>query len=180
MAKIEAPAIHTGKSKARYAKDFFREHDKGSSRPAFCYPSSIQTLREDTSKLEKLLSSRMIDPSREPELKARHRMLKKRLTEIDKQTNEIRKEIKEDSDYWSGRRKELMELIRENTPSKTDRQKKRVSPQEVIKREKGLKGKLPPLEHGGDSLTLQEAKKEFMIVSKAMDEDSNISFLEKE
>ncbi len=174
--------ISTSKTRARFASEFFRPHDKGSARPAFCFPSAIQTMREDYNKIEKLLNSRLFNAANEPELKARRNQLKNRLRDIDKQLVEVRKEVSgENADYWNGRRKELGEKIREISPSKTDRAKKRVSPHEVLKREKGGKGIIKISdEHGGDALTLSEAKKEFMIISRAMDEESGIGALEKE
>lgn len=180
MSKVESPAIITSKTRAMYGKDLFREHDKGSARPAFCYPSSIQTLREDTGRLEKLINSRMVEPTKEPELRVRLKQLKTRLSAIDKQITEVKKEIKANPDHWDGRRKDLIKLIQEYSPSKNDRTKKKVSAYDVLRREKGAKGKLPPLEHGGDSMTLSEAKKEFMIISRAMDEESSISIIEKD
>lgn len=177
--EIGAPAVIV-RDRARSAKEFFRDHDKGSARPAFCYPSSVRAFKEEASKLEKLFRDRMVHPTREVELSEKLRSMKQRISEIDKQAAEVKKEMKADPDYWDGRRKELAEMIKEYTPSKSTRKKKLVSPREILSREKGTKGKLPKLEHGGDSMSLEEAKKEYMIISRAMDEESNISYIEKE
>lgn len=178
--KFGAPGIIIKSEPKRSMRQFFFPHDKGSGRPAFCYPENISSLKEDTEKLEKLIQSRMIHPSHELEAKDRLRQLKGRLKEIEKQQHEVKTEMSKNREFFTSRREELAVLIREHTPSKSQRKLKKVSGREIYAREKGLKGKLPALLHGGETFTLEEAKREFMMLSKALGEDSDISHVEKD
>lgn len=181
MAKKEigAPAIIVKDGPKRHGRDFYSEHDKGSMLPAFCYPTSVRSFKEEADKLEKLFKSQNVPATREHELKEKLRSMKERIAQIDKQDKETRRAIKDDPDYFNARREELRQAIRDMSPSKSDRKKKRVSPREVLQREKGDKGKIR-MQHGGDLLTLQEAKQEFKILSHAMDEEAGIQYVEKE
>lgn len=171
------------KERARRGRDFFRDHDKGSIRPAFCFPSAISNMREEYEKMEKLLKDPQgVEASHRPVLEQKAAMMRDRLDSIDKQVSEVRKEIKADPDYWDTRRKELQEQIRDLTPSKSDRKLKRVSPWKINKMEKGGEGgkaKAVKLSTG-EEFTLSEAKTEFQIISRAMGEDSDIRSIEKE
>ena len=165
------------REKARSAKDFFREHDRGAAKPAFCYPRNVEDMREEIKKIETLIKDNNVMPTRRRTLEAQLQQKKDRISLIDKQTKEVKKDINEDQDYWDKRRNTLAEKIRDNTPSRRDIKEKRVSAWTVNKLEKGAKGKL---DIDGEKMTIEQAKNEYQIISRAMDEESNIGFLQRD
>lgn len=172
--------IQTSKTRevARRGMDFFRDHDKGSARPAFCYPSAIQSLREEYDKIDRLLKDpHGVEASHRPVLEEKREKMKQRLDSIDEQIQDVRKAVKADPDYWEKRHKELGEQIRDISPSKSQRKLKKVSAFRVNRMEKGEKSiKLST----GEKFNLSEAKKEYQIISRALDKESNVGMIEKD
>lgn len=179
MAKeFSTPAIIVKDGPKRRIDDFRRDHDKGSARPAFCYPRNIEDLKSEVNRAEKFLASNPeITPERKSALITQTKMKKDRLESIEAQVKEVKKEFNKDTKYWEERRKELAEKIQSNTPSRTDVKEKRVSPWAVNKMEKGLKGKIGL--STGESMTLEEIKKEYQGISRMMDEESNVGYIQR-
>lgn len=151
-----------------YPKDyqiFFGPLDKGAAKPAFCYPERIRILKEEVRKMERNLSMGYISPERKPAYEGRLKERKARLDAINENTANAKKIIANDPDYWVKRRKELGEEIRNAMPSRKDVEKKRVNPYRVNKMEKGGLG---------------EMKREYIIISRALGEESNVSFLQRD
>ena len=149
---------------------FFTAVDKGSSRPAFCLPTQVERYQEDVDKMEKAISMGQVQPERKLAFEQKYKQKKERLDQLRDNQNNAKKIIKEDPDYWAGRRKELAEEIKAATPSRKDIKRRHVNPHKVIRMEKD---------------GLERKKQEYIIISRAMrtaghDVDSDISFLERE
>ena len=63
------------------------------------------------------------------------------------------------------RRNDLGEEIAGTMPSRDDIRKRRVNPHKIIRQEKG---------------GFEEKKKEYIVISRLMGEDSNVSFLQRD
>lgn len=173
--------IITGKTrdKARRGSDFLRDHDKGSRKPAFCYPRNVEDLKTEVERTQKFLErygDRDIAPERRAALQTDLTKKKARLDAIQAQTKEAKQEFKSDPDYWNNYRKELAQNISENTPSRTDVKDRRVNAWQVNKVEKGVKGKKTV---NGMLMSNEEMKTEYQIISRLMDEDSDVGHLQR-
>jgi len=162
----EAPKESIGRVHPKDYRIFYGPHDKGAAKPAFCYPQRIQTLQEEVRSMERNLDMGFVSPERKMAYEARLRERKTRLDGINKATEDANKIIEENKDFWAGRRKELGREIRSAMPSRKDVEKRRVNPYRVSKMEK----------EGG----LGEMKREFIVISRLLKEESNISFLQRD
>ena len=149
-----------------FRKAFFDPKlDKGASKPVFCYPKRKQDLEEEVAKMEKTLDGGNINKEHEMTYRLRHKERKERLDAIHEAEDNAHKNFDQDKDYWVKRREDLKEEIRNTMPTRADIQKRRVNPHKIIKTEKS---------------GFEEKKKEFIVISRLMDEDSNISFLQRD
>jgi hypothetical protein len=146
-------------------RDFYGPLDKGSAKPSFCYPKRKEALKEDISKMERVLESGHIAKDHEMDAKLTLKQKKERLKAIDAQEGEAAKLFKEHKDDWMKRRGELAEEIRMSMPTETDVKKRRVNPHKVLRNEK---------------TGLEDKKKEFIVLSRLAGEDSNVSFLQRD
>ena len=157
-------------------KQFFNPVDKGSAKPAFCYPKRAQNLREELKSMERTLDSGLIDPSRRMAYEQKKNILAKRVSEIDASFDNAREIIEKSKDGWKTRRDNLAKKIEQSSPSKQDVRTRRVNPHTVLKQEKeGLKGERP----------LEQDKRDYTIISRAFQaageyEEANHSFLQKD
>lgn len=146
-------------------REFWGKHDKGAAKPAFCYPQRVNNLREEVRSMERNLERGFVSAERKMAYEARLKERKERLDGIDESTARVKRSIDNDKDYWVKRRKDLGSEIRTAMPSRSDVQKRRVNPYKIAKMEKeGL----------GDK------KREYIVISRALGEESNISFLERD
>jgi hypothetical protein len=165
------------KSKHGYGmKQFFRPVDKGSAKPAFCYPRRAEGLREELRTMERNLEQGNVDPERKMAYEQKAEQIRKRVSEIDASFENAKSIIDKDPDKWLKRRDVLAEEIADRMPTKDDVRKRRVNPHRVLREEKeGTRGSQP----------LEQLKREYTIISKAFQargdfEDSNSSFLQKD
>jgi hypothetical protein len=155
----------------RNYREFWGPHDKGAAKPAFCYPGRIQDLQEEVSKMERNLEMGWVSPERKMAYEMRLRQRKERLDSIKEHSERVQNIISKDKDWWVRRRSELGETIRNAMPRRKDIAQRRVNPFKVMKMEKeGIGGKP----------SLGELKKEYIVISRALGEESNISFLERD
>jgi len=145
---------------------FFLPVDKGSSRPAFCYGKKSEFLKEDIDTMKKNLETGAVAPERKSEYKARLNNVEERYDQITESHENAKKIISENPDKWIERRNELAEKIKEGMPTRKDVKDRRVNPHANLRREK----------EGG----LEKMKNEYRIISRALGEESNISFLQKD
>jgi hypothetical protein len=180
MAKeFSTPAIIIKDGPRKRVDEFRRDHDKGSRRPAFCYPRNIEDLKSEVDKAERFLASNPeISPERKAELSAQTKKKRERLESIQEQVKDVRKEVKTNGAYWQQRLEEFKTLIQENSPSRTDIKEKRVSPWAVHRMEKGLKKKIV-VPSTKEAMTLEEIKVEYQGMCKMMDEDSNVGYVQR-
>ena len=145
---------------------FFMPIDKGSAKPAFCYGRRKRDLEEEVNGMERALE--MGHVSSEKKIKYKRDLAEKhyRLEQIKECGENARKIVEEDKDYWVKRREKCAEAIRDATPSRKDVKQRVVNPHAVLRREK---------REG-----LEEIKREYQIISRALGEESNISFLQKD
>ena len=163
--------------KGRYGtSQFYKEIDKGSSKPAFCYPRRAQVLKEEFHTMEKNLDMGHITPERKMAYAQKMKQLGKRIEQIDESFNNAKEIIESNKDGWKSRRDNLAEKISEMTPTRDDVIKRRVNPFAVLRREKqGEKGSKP----------LEKMKREYTVISRAFQaagefEEANHSFLQKD
>lgn len=153
-----------GKGKTDISR-FYTPIDKGASKPAFCYTKKIENLKEEVGSMRRAIEQGRVTGERKMTFEQNLNQKVKRLKEIEDNVNNAKKIIKEDPDLWAKRREEIAEVIKEATPSRSDEMKRRVNPHAVLKNEK---------------TGLGELRKEYVIISKAMGEESNTTFLQKD
>lgn len=163
--KAESPQESLGRVHPRDYRIFWGPHDKGAAKPAFCYERRLNDLKEEVGKMEKNLAMGYITAERKMAYEARLKQRKDRLDGIMASTEAAQKIIEKDKDYWVKRREELGEEIRSSMPSRKDVQKRRVNPYRVAKMEKDGLG---------------EKKKEYIVLSRLLGEESNTSFLQRD
>ena len=152
-------------------KTFFMPVDRGSARPAFCYPKHREFMSDEVNSMQKALDNGMVAPDRR--MQVEHDLIKhrERLDQINESWDNAEKVIKANPDYWAARREQLASEISDAVPSRKDVKERRVNPHKNLNLEK----------QGG----LEEKKNEFRIISRAMqaagmDAESNVAFLQKE
>ena len=147
-------------------KLFYGPHDKGAARPSFCYPQRMDKLEEEVRSMRRSLEMGFVTAERKMAFEAKLKQREERLDSLKANTERVQKIIDKDRDAWHRRRKELAEIIREATPSHKDIEKRRVNPFRELRKEK----------EGG----LGEIKKEYIVISRALGEESNVSFLQRD
>ena len=165
------------KSSGRYGTNqFFKPVDKGSSKPAFCYPRRAEALKEELSHMKNSLKRDMVTPERRMIYEQKMKQLEGRVREIDDSFSHAKEIIEKEKDGWATRRKNLAEKITEMTPTRDEKRKRIVNPHAVLRREKqGEKGEIP----------LEQIKRDYTIISRAFQaagdyEEANHSFLQKD
>ena len=165
------------KSQGRYNMgQFFRDVDKGSSKPAFCYPRRTDGLKEELSQMDRNIKEGVIDPERKMGYELKANKIRERVNLIDESFKNAKEIISKNPDAWKTRRDNLATEISERTPTRDDKEKRRVNPHGVLREEKvGT----------GDSRPLEDVKREYTIISRAFQargdyEESNHSFLQKD
>lgn len=161
----ESPKESIGRVHKEDYRVFFGPLDKGAAKPAFCYPERVRILKEEVRKMEKNLEMGYISPERKMAYEGRLKERRARLDGINEGTANAQKVIAADPDFWVKRRKELAKEIRGAMPSRKDVEKRRVNPYRVNKMEKSGLGEL---------------KKEYIVISRALGEESNTSFLQRD
>ena len=158
-------------------RQFFMPVDKGSAKPAFCYPRRAEAMQEELISRKKLLKSGALDGQENKmsyELKTKE--IGKRVDEIFGSFERAREIIEKAPDSWSKRRQTLADEIKERTPTRADKAQKLVNPHAVLREEKVGTGANRPLE---------EVKREYTIISRALQArgesaEANTSFLQKD
>lgn len=161
---VVGPTIIVKKGRPKDFRKFFGPLDKGANKPSFCYPGRIERLREEVSNMEKALDNKHVPPDHEQVFRQRFKTRKERLDKIMEHSKEAKAHFNEDPDYWKGRFTELKEEIRKTMPSRKDVKEKRVNPHSVLKQEKS---------------GFEEKKREFMVLGKLLEEETNISHLQR-
>ena len=163
--------------RGRYSMNqFFRPVDKGSAKPAFCYPRRTEGLKEELAQMERNIKDGRVDPERAMGYQLKAKKIKERVSLIDESFKSAKEIIDKSPDAWKTRRDNLATEIQERTPTRDDKRKRRVNPHSVLRDEKvGSREKRP----------LEEVKREYTIISRAFqargdDEESNHSFLQKD
>ena len=147
-------------------RQFFMPVDKGSARPAFCYPKKKEYMEEEVRTMERNLESGNVAPERRMEYKMKLGQLSERLDLVKESCENAEKIVAKDPDAWKKRRDELAKEISDGMPTRDDVRKRRVNPHANLRREKqeGLEAK----------------KNEYRIISRALGEESNVGFLQKD
>ena len=157
-------------------KQFFSPVDKGSARPAFCYPRRTQGLKEELANMERNLKEGTVDPEQKMAYELKAKKIAQRVEEIEGSFDKAKEIIDKAPDSWKTRRDTLAEEIALRSPTREDKRKRRVNPHAILREEKvGGQGKRP----------LEEIKREYTIISRAFQargdyEESNSSFLERD
>ena len=139
--------------------------DKGASKPIFCYPERKKRFEEETQGMRRLLDSGNINSEHKMSYELRVKEREKRLESMNSAEGKARESFEQDKDYWVKRRNDLGEEIAGTMPSRDDIRKRRVNPHKIIRQEKG---------------GFEEKKKEYIVISRLMGEDSNVSFLQRD
>ena len=165
------------KSGGRYGtSQFFKPVDKGSARPAFCYPKRAENLKEDLRKMEKTLEMGYVTPERKMAFELKTKEVRNRVAQIDESFDNAKKIIETSKDGWKTRLDNLGEEISKMTPTRKDVKDRRVNPHTVLRREKkGDKGSRP----------LEHIKRDYTIIARALqasgeDVESDHSYLQKD
>lgn len=158
--------IHVKKGRPKdYRKALYdAELDNGANKPSWTYTGRIKAMKDRLGSMEKSQSEGWVPPEERARYDHNYKREKERLEKILESKEKADKWFEENKDYAAQRREELAEHIKEGMHSKTDGMGKKVNPHTVLKREKG---------------GLEEAKREFMVLSKGLGEESNITFLQK-
>ena len=154
------------KEKSRQAgyKQFIGEVSKGSARPAFCNPGGIKKLKETIDDMKENLEVGNVSPEQRMKYKMNLKKHEDRLTDINDEKEMGLKIIKENPEYWVKRRDQLEKEIRAETPTRKDVKDKLVNPHTAYRKE--MEG-------------LRDKKLEFQIISPLLNEDSDISYLQR-
>lgn len=181
MGKFEAPAIHTSKTKAKSYKDFFGRHDKGAPFPAFCKPRLVESMKEEARSMRKNIEQDLVKPEAKLRYRAECEKREQRVSEIEHDIEEARKMLNAEPDRWAKRREMLAQMVQEAMPRETDVKKGRVDPHRILDMEKGFNPRITPKDpETGAPLPLSEAKKEYQIISRLMEEESSVEYLRKD
>lgn len=148
-----------------YKELFYGPLDKGSSKPSFCYPLRKEALKEEIKKMERALDSGYVPKEREMESRVTLKTRKERMDAINSQEKDAKKIFNENKDVFMKRRSELAEEIKQAMPSRTDVRKRVVNPHSVLKKEKS---------------GLEDKKKEFIVLSRLAEEESNTTYLQRD
>jgi hypothetical protein len=157
-------------------RQFFTPVDKGSAKPAFCYPRRTQGLKEELAQMERNIRDGNVDPQQKMSYDLKAKKIRQRVGDIDQSFEKAKEIIDKAPDAWKTRLQTLSAEIAERTPSREDKRKRRVNPHGVLREEKvGSQGKRP----------LEEIKREYTVIARAFQargdyEESNHSFLEKD
>ena len=146
-------------------RQFFGEVDKGSAKPSFCYPKRKQDLEEEISKMERNLEIGNVGEENRMSYKLKVDKKRERLTKINESEENSKKLFNQDKDAWIERRNKLKEEISSGLPTRADVKKRHVNPHKIARMEKegfGVK------------------KQEYIVLSRLAEEDSNVSFLQKD
>lgn len=146
-------------------REFYGELDKGSNKPSFCYPKRKEALKEEIDRMERALDSGYIGKDREMQIKQDLQKRKERIEKINEQEEKAKKLFNENKDAWMKRREALAEEITGSMPSRDNVKKKTINPFSTLKKEKG---------------GLEEKKREYIVLSRLAEEESNVSFLQKD
>jgi hypothetical protein len=146
-------------------KIFWGPHDKGAAKPSFCYSKRNEDLAEEITKMERTLAMGYVSPERKMVFESKLKAKKDRLEGLNANTERVRGIVNKNREGWQRRREELGKYIAENEPTRKDVEKKRVNPYRVAKMEQGELGR---------------AKKEYIVISRALGEESNVSFLQRD
>lgn len=144
---------------------FYRPVDAGSAKPAFCYPRRRQDLQEEVDRMRRNLDEGNVAQTRKMKYKMQLKEREDRLDQINESFDNAKKVIDEDPDAWNAYRNELAEKISAGLPTREDERMRRVNPHRRLREEKG---------------GLESMKRQYVIVSRALGEESNTSFLQKE
>jgi len=150
--------------------------DKGSAKPAFCYPRRAQGMVEELNQMKRNLKEGHVDPERKMAYELKVKQIEERVSLIDQSFANAKEIIDKAPDAWKTRRENLAAEIAERTPSRDDVRKRRVNPHGNLRNEKvGGAGQRP----------LEEVKREYTIISRAFQargdyEEANHSFLQKD
>ncbi len=173
--------IITSKTRAKSYKDFFGRHDKGAPFPAFCKPQHLDELKEQARSMRKNLDNDLVKPEAKMKYRAECEKREQRISEIEHDIKEARKMFNEDADRWGKRREALGTVITEATPRISDVKKGRVDPHRLLRIEKGLDPRITPKDpDSGEPVALSEMRKEYQILSRLSDEESNVEYLRKD
>jgi hypothetical protein len=165
------------KREGRYGMgQFFNPVDKGSAKPAFCYPRRTAGLREELSQMERVLKEGQVDPERKMAFELKAKQISDRMEEIDDSFKNAKDIIDKDPDAWKTRRDNIAGEISDRMPTRDDVHKRRVNPHAVLRQDK---------EGGSGNRPLEELKREYTIISRAFQargdfEEANHSFLQKD
>jgi hypothetical protein len=164
-------------AKGRWAmKQFYGEVDKGSAKPAFCYPKRAQSFKEELESMEKAVAEGRVDPERKMAYELQVKEHRARVDQINDSFENAKEIIDKNPDAWKSRRENLAKEIAERTPTADAVRKRRVNPHSVLRSEKqGSSGKRP----------LEDLKREYTIISRAFQargdyEEANHSYLQKD
>lgn len=149
----------------RTYKQFYGEVDKGSNKPSFCYPRRKLDLEEETRSMERALELQQVAGDRRLQFEASLKKKKDRLDAINQSHEDAKNLLDEHKDQWVARRKELGDEISAATPTRQAVKDRHVNPYSILKTEKGGLG---------------EKKKEYQVLSRLLDEESNVGFLQRE
>ena len=162
-------------SPGRYGmQQFFRPVDKGSSKPAFCYPRRTQGMKEELEQMERNVDG--VDSERKMGYELKMKQIRERVNLIDESFENAAKIIDKSPDAWKTRRDNLAAEIEARTPSREDKEKRRVNPHTILRDEKVGDNEKRPLE---------EVKREYTIISRAFqargeNEEANHSYLQRD
>lgn len=146
-------------------KMFWGPLDKGANKPSFCYPDREQVLKNEVADMERNLAMGYVSQDRRLAFESTLKAKKERIDGLAANTRRVRNMVNDNKDAWAKRRDELGKEIRNAMPSRKDVEKRRVNPHRVAKAEMGGLGAL---------------KKEFIVISRALGEESNVSFLQRD
>jgi hypothetical protein len=158
-------------------KQFFRPVDKGSNKPAFCYPRRAEGLAEEYEQRKRTLDSGAMDGTENKmQYEMRTKQIGERVDLIKESFDGAREIIDKAPDAWRTRMNTLAKEIKERMPSRDDVIRRRVNPHTNLKNEKVGMGEDRPLE---------QVKKEYTVIARAFqargdEAEANSSFLQKD
>jgi len=166
MGKSTAGHIIIKKSRGvRGTRQYFSDVDKTDSKPAFCHPQRIQKFKEEVERQRKVVKRANVTDDRMDEAVLTLKKHEKRLSEIEDSRVKADEIVKEHGDKIRERCEELGKYIAQETPTVEQETKRRVNPHIQLAKEQGALG---------------EAKKEYIIHKRALGEESNVSYLQRD
>lgn len=148
------------------------------ARPFWTRQRAVADLESRVKRNEQLLTGGFIqEGENRQKIAERLREDKKQLDMVNEVKENVKKELETNGEFWQERRKGIKEFIGSMTPSDKVLHERMVSPHLIAKREKQELIEEFAKQKDGSQATFQDVKLEYIGISRAMGEDSDLTHI---